>query len=87
MDLSQWFTGQLTSNAEGFIWSVEQVPPERRWIVPPARFGEWSAARLVFHMYYYEQMIALPGMQIWRGQPFPYEEHDYQEDAFKYLYP
>ena len=83
MDLSQWFSGQLTSSAEGFIWSVEQVPPERRLIAPPARFGEWSAARLVFHMYYYEQIIALPSMQIWRGQPFPYEEHDYQEDAFK----
>jgi hypothetical protein len=83
MDLSQWFSGQLTSSVEGFIWSVGQVAPERRLIAPPAPFGEWSAARHVFHMYYYEQTIALPSMRIWLGDPFPYEEHDYQEDVHK----
>lgn len=31
MDLSQWFTDQLNAGAEGFIWAIEQVPPERNY--------------------------------------------------------
>jgi hypothetical protein len=45
MDLSQWFQEQLQASAEGFIWSVLQVPEARRNLQPPIGLGEWSAAR------------------------------------------
>jgi hypothetical protein len=80
MDLSQWFNDQLKSSADGFVWSVEQVPSERRSVTPPAHLGEWNAARHVFHMLYYEQMIALPSMRQWLGEPFMLAEEDYNEE-------
>ena len=81
MDLSSWFTNQLNSTAEGFIWSVEQVPSERREQAPPQRLGEWSAARHVFHMLYYEQNAVVPTMQMWLGQSITIDEADFNEDA------
>jgi hypothetical protein len=30
MGLSVWFDRQLQASAEGLLWGVEQVPPERR---------------------------------------------------------
>ena len=70
-NLSQWFHDQLQTSAEGFIWSVEQVPGLRRTVQPPAGLGEWTAARHVFHMLYYEQTLALPGMRQWLGDAAP----------------
>jgi|SRR5579872_445623 len=81
MDLSQWFTDQLNSGSEGFIWSVEQMPPERRLLAPPEPLGKWSAARHVFHMLYYEQNKAVPCMKIWLGQPLAINKADFDEDA------
>lgn len=81
MDLSQWFSDQLKSSADGFMWAVEQVPAERRLATPPAPLGEWNAARHVFHMLYYEQMIALPSMRQWLGVPFTLVEEDYNEEG------
>ena len=69
MNLSQWFNNQLRASADGFVWGVEQVPVERRHSQPPAKLGEWSAARHVFHMLYYEQNVAIPRMQQWLGGP------------------
>jgi hypothetical protein len=71
MNTTQWFQFQLQASGEGFVWGVEQVPSERRALLPPARFGEWTAARHVFHMLFYEQTIALPSMQQWLGGPLP----------------
>lgn len=79
-DLTQWFRAQLTSSAEAFTWAVEQVLEERRLITPLERFGEWSVARHIFHMMYYEKELALPSMRLWLGEPFHMEEEDYQED-------
>ena len=81
MDLSSWFTNQLNSGAEGFIWAVEQVPPERRLLAPPQLLGEWNVARQVFHMLYYEQNAVVPSMKIWLGQPLTINEADFDEDA------
>jgi DinB superfamily len=81
MDLSQWFTDQLSSGADGFIWAVEQVPEERRLHAPPKPLGEWNAARHVFHMLYYEQNVAVPSMKIWLGVPFTVTDQDDDEDA------
>ena len=71
MNLSQWFHDQLQASAEGFAWAVDQVPAERRLLAPPGYLGDWSAARHVFHMLYYEQTIALPSMRQWLGDPPP----------------
>lgn len=80
MDLSEWFSTHLNASVDGFVWAVEQVPIERRLVSPPATLGKWSAARHVFHMFYYEQMVALPSMRQWLGMPFTLTEEDYQED-------
>ncbi len=71
MDLSEWFHQQLQSSAEGFIWGVEQVPAPRRTLQPPAGLGEWTAARHVFHLLFYEQNLALPSMRQWLGDAAP----------------
>lgn len=81
MDLTAWFTDQLNSGAEGFIWAVEQVPSERRLLSPPKLLGEWNAARHVFHMLYYEQMAVVPSMKIWLDQPLTINEADFDEEA------
>ena len=78
MNTTQWFQFQLQASGEGFVWGVEQVPSERRALLPPAKLGEWTAARHVFHMLCYEQTIALPSMQQWLGRPLPV---DLDEDA------
>lgn len=80
MDLSDWFDDQLKSSADGFVWAVEQVPIERRLLSPPAPLGEWSTARQVFHMFYYEQKVALPSMRQWLGEPFKLSGKEYNED-------
>jgi hypothetical protein len=69
--ISEWFSSQLSSSAEGFIWSARQVPPERLDRRPPMELGEWTAVRHVFHMLFYEQTVALPGMRQWLGDPLP----------------
>ncbi|HEV2579904.1 MAG TPA: hypothetical protein VGT44_03540, partial [Ktedonobacteraceae bacterium] len=81
MDLSQWFSTQLSASAEGFLWAIEQVPPERRPATPPKPLGEWNVARHLFHMTYYEQLIALPSMKIWLNEPFTLTDEEYDEDA------
>lgn len=71
MKFSDWFREQLQAGADGFVWSAQQVPEDRRYVQPPGGLGEWSAARHVFHMLYYEQTIALPSMRQWLGGIIP----------------
>jgi len=71
MNLSKWFHDQLQSSADGFVWGALQVPNARRNIRPPEALGEWTAARHIFHMVFYEQNIALPSMQQWLGKACP----------------
>jgi len=73
MNSSQWFHDQLQASADGFVWGAQQVPHARRNICPPEALGEWTAARHIFHMVFYEQNIALPTMQQWLGKPRPLE--------------
>ena len=82
MNLSEWFQTQLQASGDGFIWGVEQVPPERRGVQPPGPLGEWTAARHVFHMLYYEQTIALPSMRQWLGDPLPFVDGLDEEAAW-----
>ena len=68
---SSWFSNQLQSTLDGLIWSTNQVPASRWNQLPPKVFGEWSAARHLFHMGFYEATIALPSIRIWLGDPRP----------------
>ena len=70
-NFSQWFNEQLQSSANGFVWGTEQVPEARRYAQPPTGLGEWTVARHVFHLYFYEKTIALPSMQQWLGESMP----------------
>ena len=76
MNLSKWFHDQLQASADGFVWGAQQVPNARRNIRPPEALGEWTAARHIFHMVFYEQAIAFPSMQQWLGKPCPVEGID-----------
>lgn len=69
MNFSQWFQDQLQTSADGFIWGAQQVPVARRLLQPPEGLGEWSTARHIFHMMFYEQSYALPSMRQWIGEP------------------
>lgn len=79
MDFSHWFREQLQADADGFVWSAGQVPEDRRYGQPPRGLGEWSVARHVFHMLYYEQTVALPSMRQWLGGSKPLVD-DAEED-------
>jgi len=68
MDLSHWFHQQLQTSTEGFLWAVEQIPPERLYLEP--RPGKWPVARLLFHMASYDRAIGLPALRQWVGEPF-----------------
>jgi hypothetical protein len=80
MNFSQWFNEQLQASANGFVWGTEQVPEARRYVQPPKGLGEWTVARHVFHLWYYEQTIALPSMQQWIDGTIPSLE-DLDEDV------
>ena len=69
MELSRWFSYQLRSTLDGFLWAVQQLPKERAYAVPPTPLGEWSAAQHVFHVLDYEKRLALPTMYQWLGAP------------------
>lgn len=70
-EISQWFSDQLKWTLDGLIWSARQIPAERWTRQPPKIFGTWPAARHLFHMYFYEESVALPNMRIWLGDPSP----------------
>ena len=79
MERSNWFSIHLKSSAEGFAWAIERVPAARWYDPPPGPLGEWTAARHLFHLHYYEEHLALPGMQQWLGAPLP-PEGAWQDD-------
>lgn len=68
MQLSQWFSQQLQTSTEGFLWAVEQIPQERHALLP--RPNRWSVARIIYHMRCYDQFIGLPALRQWVGEPF-----------------
>src|SRR5262245_13713769 len=69
--ISQWFHDQLQASADGFIWGARQVPGALQTVQPPEGLGEWTAARHVFHMLFYDQTVALPTMRQWLGELCP----------------
>ena len=69
-DPSEWFRNQLIHSGASFAWAGGEVPAERQQREPPHTPGQWSAARHVFHMMFYEREMALPTMRLWLDQPF-----------------
>lgn len=70
MNTTSWFSYQLTASGEGLVWAVQQVPPARREVTPPA-MSEWSVARHLFHLLHYEQHRAIPYILQWLDRPAP----------------
>ncbi len=83
MELSSWFSLQLKSSAEGFAWAIERVPEARRYVPPPGPLGEWTVARHLFHMLYYDEHLALPGMQQWLGALLSVVDEDGEDTAWQ----
>ena len=74
MNLSEWFGYQLQASGDGFVWAIEQLPEERRYLAPPRHPDDWSAARHACHLLFYEQRLALPSTRQWLGGPRPSSE-------------
>lgn len=66
-----FFTRQIAANTETIAWAVGQVGAERFNRPPPELLGEWPAARHLFHLLYYERQVAMPGLSLWFGAPYP----------------
>lgn len=80
MNLSNWFHQQLQTSAEGVLWAVELIPPERLYL--PPRPDKWPIARVLYHLVCYEQRLALPSMLQWMSGPQPVAGTP-EEDALK----
>lgn len=70
-----WFQERLRTSAEDFEWAVRNVPSERWHASPPGplegfSLGEWTVARHVHHLAFYDEYIAIPTMRQWLGEPF-----------------
>jgi hypothetical protein len=80
MNPSTWFVDQLAAQTEAILWAVAQVPAERLFVEPPQLLGEWTAARQMFHLLYYDRGVALPSISLWWGADYPTFD-DYNERA------
>lgn len=84
-DWVRWFQTQLQASADGFVWAFEQINPEQWHRLPPdaSYMGTWTPLRHVWHVTGYEEMIVVPAMQAWCGQPMPDgEKWQDDDDAF-----
>lgn len=78
-DSSEFFRRQIEANTEAIAWAVTQVGPERLHTAPPELLGEWSAARHLFHLLYYEREVAVPSLRLWFGASYP--DFTYYDEA------
>ncbi len=96
MDSKAFLAKQLDQTAQIIEWAVTFFSDERLSEVPPHSthpnapewgktfFGEWSALRVLFHLLYYEETIALPSIKHWIGEPVPdYPKSSEEEEAWK----
>ncbi|MHA1994645.1 MAG: DinB family protein [Candidatus Hodarchaeales archaeon] len=78
MNTKAFLANQLDQTAQIIEWSINLFPEKRLIEIPPhstvsmkSFFGEWSALRVLFHLFYYEETIALPCLNHWIGGPVP----------------
>jgi hypothetical protein len=74
------FRNQLQSSADGFIWSIGQIPEGRYHVLPLPAFGAWPVLRIVFHQVWVERHIMLPYMRWWAGDPSEPDFGNYADD-------
>lgn len=79
---AEWFSSRLSSSVQEIAWTLDQIPVERQQRKPPTQLGDWSAARHLFHIMYYEETLALPGMRQWWGDPMPQVADSDEENAW-----
>ena len=53
MNNAEWFSNQIDASTESLAWGLEQIPSDRLYAAPPAKLGEWSPGRHIFHLLYY----------------------------------
>ncbi len=73
----------LGTSLKSIDYTLSLIPKERFLLPPPhgkhpnaekgfkTYFGEWSAARQLFHIVFYERNYAVPAMEHWLGEPHP----------------
>lgn len=81
MTETAWFLTHLQAGAESVAWAVSQVPAERQLRQPPGGLGDWTLARHVFHLLFYEREVALPAMRLWLDEPSPSRGVEPDEDV------
>lgn len=69
MDESDFFAEQFRATNDAMHYMARLVPAARRYLRPPFLNAEWSAAREVYHLALYEEVVALPSMRLWLGDP------------------
>lgn len=84
MNTTQWFREQLRASGDAFVWAVEQLPASRRYASPPEGLGDWSLARHLFHIAFYEQAAGLPTMRQWLGEPCPMVADVDEDEAWQF---
>lgn len=80
-DDALWFASQLRSSGDAVLWAYDQLPPTRRLETPPDAdsFGDWPAARHLWHLAEYERCLAAPAMRLWLGGAMPTHEDMWDE--------
>jgi hypothetical protein len=74
---ADWFARAINMSTESLAWGFESIPQERRSAAPPQKLGEWTVARQLFHILYYEREVALPSVRLWVGGEYPtFEDYD-----------
>ncbi len=83
MNSKSFLAEQLNHTRRIIEWTLTLFPEERLWEEPnhelqdnapegiDSFFGKWSALRVLFHLLYYEETIALPSLKYWIGGPLP----------------
>jgi len=73
----------LGTSLKSIDYTLSLIPKERFLFSPPhgkhpnaekgfkTYFGEWSAARILFHVVFYERNYAVPAMEHWLGEAHP----------------
>lgn len=92
MSTKDFLAKQLIETAQVIEWALTLFPKERLTEKPPHGihsndpewFGQWSALRLLFHLVYYEETIALPSLRHWLGDPKPsYPDNSVEDDEWE----
>ena len=101
MTSKDFLAKQLAETAAIIEWAINLVPENRLLEISPHKehsktddsmksyFGSWSAYRLLFHLVFYEENWALPGLKYWLDDALPpknnipSEEENWEKELLK----